>query len=246
MKARLTLLLPAFLLIFNMSAFSQEMNFIKTNLFPILTGNYSLQYERILTEKVSVSLSVSMMPKKGLPFSNLISNSISVTNEDIDFDINTFRFSSWSLLPDVRYYLGEGYGKGFYIAPYLKYSQIKVHDFNVEYTNLEQKVNDITLSGKFRTTTGGVMVGAQWLLGDYICLDWWILGLHFGRGKATFVGDPSWELSTAEQDDLKQELEMVDLPMFGIKSSVTADKVTVTSKNPWYGVRGGLSVGVRF
>lgn len=246
MKTRLTYLLPAFLLIFNMSSFSQEMNYVKTSVTSLLTGNFSLQQERILTEKVSASLSLSMMPKKGLPFANMISDALVVTNEDIDFDITTFKYSSWSMVPDVRFYLGEGYGKGFYIAPYFKHTQFKIHDFNVEYTNPELQVNDITLSGKFRTNSGGVMFGAQWPLGDYLCLDWWILGFHGGRSKATLIGDPAWDLTTAEQDDLKAEFENVDLPMFGIESTVTADQVSLTSRSPWLSFRGGLSIGVRF
>ncbi len=246
MKARHFFLLPAFLLVFNMSSFSQEMNLAKASLTSLLSGNISLQYERILTEKVSTSLSLSMMPKKGLPFAGLISNSMEVTNEDIDFDIKNIKFSSWSMVPDIRFYLGEGYGQGFYIGPYFKHSQFKVHDFDVQYTNIEQEVKDITLSGKFRTNSAGVMFGAQWLLGEYICLDWWILGFHGGRSKATFTGEPSWELSEAEQDDLKQELETLELSMLNFESTVSADKVSIISKSPWLGVRAGLSIGVRF
>lgn len=246
MKPRLTILLTAFLLVLNFSSSAQEMNYVKTNIFSLLSGTVSLQYERILTERVSASLSLSMMPKKGIPFSGMVSDMVDVTNQDIDFDISTFKYSSWSMVPDVRFYLGEGYGKGFYIAPYYKHSQFKVHDFIVEYTNAELEVNDITLSGKFTTNAGGLMFGAQWPLGEYICLDWWILGFHGGRGKATIVGDPSIDLTTAEQDDLKAEFEAVDLPMLGIDPTVSADKVTLTSKSPWLGVRAGLSIGIRF
>lgn len=246
MKARFYFLLPAFLILFNLSSYSQEMNLVKTSITSLLTGNVSLQYERILTEKVSASLSLSMMPKKGLPFAGIISNSMGVTNEDIDFDIKDINFSSWSMVPDVRFYFGEGYGQGFYIAPYFKHSQFKIHDFNVAYTNIEQEVKDIALSGKFRTNSAGVMIGAQWLLGEYICLDWWILGVHGGRSKATFTGDPSWELTAAEQDDIKSEFDNLGLSMLKIESKVTADEVSLISKSPWLGVRGGLSIGVRF
>jgi hypothetical protein len=90
------------------------------------------------------------------------------------------------------------------------------------------------------------MFGAQWLFGDYICLDWWILGLHGGRSKATFTGDPSWELTPAEQEDIKTEFENTGLSLLRIESKVSADEVSLISKGPWLGVRAGLSIGVRF
>lgn len=245
MKSRLSLLLTALLLVSGISSFAQEMNFIKTNIFSDLSGNYSLQYERILEERYSASLALNVMPKKGIPFAGLISDAI-IMNPDIDMDIKDFKYSSWSVTPDFRFYLGEGYGKGFYIAPYLKYSQFRVHDFVVKYTNDENKVNDITLSGKFTTTSGGVLFGAQWPIGDYICLDWWILGFHGGQGKATITGDPSIDLTPAEQSDFESEFEDIDIPMLRTDLSVSADKVTLTNKSPWFGVRSGLAIGIRF
>jgi len=245
MKSRLSLLLTALLLVSGISSYGQEMNFIKTNIFSDLAGNYGLQYERILNEKLSASLTVNMMPKKGIPFAGMI-NEAMTTNPDVDMDVRTFKYSSWSMTPDFRIYFGEGYGKGFYIAPYFKYSQFNVHDFVVKYTNEENKVNDITLSGKFTTTSGGIMCGAQWLLGDYVCLDWWIMGFHGGRGKATITGDPSIDLTPAEQSDFEQEFESINMPMLRTDLDVTADKVTLTNKSPWLGVRSGLSIGIRF
>ena len=245
MKSRLSILLPAFLLLFNLSSSGQEMNLIKTEIFSDLSGNFSLQYERIIDEKISASLSVTMMPKKGLPFSGMISNSVS-TNEDVTMEIDDFKYSAFSLTPDFRYYFGEGYGQGFYLAPYLKYTQFRVHDFVVGYTNDLNEVNDITLSGKFSTMSGGIMCGAQWLLGDYVCLDWWIAGFHAGRSKASITGDPSIDLTEAEQTDLKEEFENIDVPMFNPELEISADKVTLSHTGPWFWLRSGLSIGIRF
>lgn len=244
MKPRLALLLPAFMLLFNLSR-AQEMNLIKTEIFSDLAGNFGLQYERIIDERLSASLSVNMMPKKGLPFSGIISNSIS-TNDEVEVDINDFKYSSFSVTPDFRYYFGEGYGQGFYMGPYLKYTQFNVHDFVVGYKNDYSEINDITLSGRFSTISGGVMCGAQWLLGDYICLDWWIAGFHGGRAKASITGDPSIDLTETEQSDLKEEFEKIDVPMFHPELEVSADKVTLSHTGPWFWMRGGLSIGIRF
>lgn len=233
------------MLLFSISSSAQEMNLVKTNLFSDLFGNYNLQYERVLSEKFSTSLSVNIMPKKGIPFAGIIDNSIT-TNEAIDMNIRDFKYSSFSFTPDFRIYFGEGYGKGFYLAPYLRYSQFNVHDFVVKYTNDESEVNNITLSGKHSTVSGGLMCGVQWLVGDYICLDWWILGLHGGSARATITGDPSIDLTQAEQDDLKTEFESVEVLFFDTELDVTADKVTLTSKNVGLGFRTGFSVGVRF
>lgn len=245
MKTRLPLMLLASVLFFGLTSKAQEYNIIKTNLTSLLTGNYSLQYERAFTETVSASVTFSMMPKKGIPFQGLISDAVE-TNQDIDFDLNSFKFSSWSIVPDVRFYLGEGYGKGFYIAPYFKHSQFKIHDFNIEYTDTENNQNQITLSGNFKTNAGGVMFGSQFFLGDYVCLDWWILGFHAGRATTSIVGDPLNDLSPANQQDLKDTFADIDVPMMDFEPSVSADRVSITTKMPWVSVRAGLSIGVRF
>ncbi len=245
MKRKLPLLLLTALLVCNLSSFAQEYNLIKTNLTSLITGNYSLQYERVLTEKVSASLTFSMMPKRGLPFQGMISDAIS-TNDKIDFDFDSFNFNSWSIVPDVRFYLGEGYGKGFYIAPYFKHSQFKLSEFEVNYTDSENNINNIKLSGDFKTNAGGLMFGAQWLLGEHLCIDWWILGFHGGKAKASILGDPENDLSSSDQNDIRDAFDDVDIPMLKLESKVSADKVSLTGNVPWLSLRAGLSFGVRF
>ena len=101
-------------------------------------------------------------------------------------------------------------------------------------------------SGDVSSHTGGFMLGAQWALGKHICLDWWILGPHFGVSSGECISLSSAPLSEGDQQDIEDELNDIDIPMFEQTVNVTADKVTMIFDGPWGGIRAGLSIGVRF
>jgi hypothetical protein len=90
------------------------------------------------------------------------------------------------------------------------------------------------------------MIGAQWALGKHICLDWWILGPHFGISSGDVLGLPSAPLSVEDQQEIEDELNGIDFPMFKQTVDVTADKASMIFDGPWAGIRAGLSIGVKF
>jgi hypothetical protein len=228
------------------SADSDEIkkNLLKVNLPGLFIKNYSLQYERILTRKTSVALSFRSMPTSGVPFKGFfkdVTDNDPYTNQVID----NLRFNNIAITPEFRFYLGKGYGKGFYIAPFYRYAKFKSEDlvFEYEYGN---NTESIVLSGSQSSHTGGIQLGAQWFLGKSIALDWWILGPHYGSVNGNFTGETDRILSQQEQNSLREALEDVEVPIADKQITVTSRGTDVKVTGGWLGLRAGLSLGIRF
>lgn len=224
-----------------------KMNIVKLNLPALVLKNFSFQYERILNKRFSASLGIRVMPNTGLPLKNTFTNIADVTDSNATATINNLKVSNFAITPEFRYYVGKkGYGRGFYIAPYYRYASFKSDELPFEYTDVNDVTQTIKLGGKITSNSGGLMFGAQWFLGKYVTLDWWILGAHYGANKGTFTGTTSTPLTTDEQNDIKTAIDDFDLP-FGTKTSVVnANGATINFSGPWAGARGALTIGIRF
>ena len=225
----------------------RPINIVKLNLPALVLKNISLQYERVLTRKSAVALSIRVMPKSTIPFKNLIIDEVGDDDPDTKETIEKVRFSNFAITPEFRWYVGrEGYGKGFYIAPFYRFAGFKSHDLTFYYEDDFFNQQSIALSGKLTSHTAGILFGAQWVFGKSIVLDWWILGPHYGVGNGNFSGVSSTPLSPSEQDDLRQELEDLDIPLTNKTVTVNANGANLKLDGPWGGVRAGISLGVRF
>ncbi|MFA5642453.1 MAG: hypothetical protein WC945_06990, partial [Bacteroidales bacterium] len=170
--------------------YSPKMNLIKINLTGIPIRNYSGQYERVLNKVISVGLSYRNMPEGNLPFKKQILNSIDDNDTESKHIVNNFRLSNYAITPEIRFYFGKkGYGQGFYIAPFYRNAGYEGSNFDVEYTDDNNKDQIISLSGDIKSNTFGILFGAQWSLGKYLVLDWWILGPHIGGAKGSLIGN---------------------------------------------------------
>ncbi|MEN6618369.1 MAG: DUF3575 domain-containing protein, partial [Rikenellaceae bacterium] len=181
-------------------------NYIKTNLTSIFIKNYSLQYERVLNKTISIAVAYRNMPNTSIPFKDQIIKMVDSDDATTEDAINSLTMSNYAITPEVRFYLGKkGYGRGFYIAPFYRYAKYDVANVVV---NLDVTVNEILqqrsiiLDGKITANTGGLMFGAQWALSKHICLDWWILGPHFGVSSGDLTGIPDPALTELEQIEL--------------------------------------------
>lgn len=222
-----------------------RLNLFKVNVTSLPLKNLSLQYEKILSQKISIAIGVRYMPSTGIPFKNALGNIIS-DDEDVKNVIRKTKLSNFAATPEVRFYLGEGYGKGFYIAPYYRYVRFSSDVVTVNYTATMGVKRSLDLSGNLSANSGGVMVGAQWMLRKHLVLDWWILGAHFGSGNGNFTGVPDQPLTIFEQDEVRRTLENIDIPLVDKTVSVTANRVGVKFDGPFGGLRAGVLLGFRF
>lgn len=224
-----------------------DYNFIKTNLTSIILKNYSLQYERVLSRKISVALQYRMMPTTGIPFKSSVLKIVGDEDPDTKKIIEDFKMSNYAITPEVRFYLSKkGYGRGFYIAPFYRYASYTTNDLNVSYTDDDGNDQSIKMSGKLTSNTGGILFGVQKFIGKRVVFDIWLLGPHYGSGSGNFSGTSSSQLSQNEQNDLHDQLDGIDIPLTTKTINVDATHASLILDGPWAGVRGGLSLGVKF
>lgn len=225
---------------------SHPMNFVKINLTAIALKNYSIQYERILSRKFSIAVAYRTMPITTLPFKNAILKSIGNDDPQTTKTIEDFRLGNTAITPEVRFYLGKGYGRGFYIAAFYRYASFKSNDVNIFYTDDSGADASVKMSGKVTANTGGILFGMQHLYGKHIILDVWLLGPHYGSGTGSFSGVSSKPLSQTEQNNLKAQLEDIKIPLTNKTVNVNANGASLKLDGPWGGIRAGISLGVRF
>lgn len=252
-------LLLAALLLFSATLFAQSnpatqaekdpqrvKDILKINLLSLPLKNVSVQYEYLLKKKISLAFGLRVMPSTAIPFEKQVLNAVGEDDQDTRDLINTSRLANFAFTPEVRFYLGKGYGKGFYIAPYYRFVNVSSNTVTLNYSAANGPKRSVNLSGDLHAHTGGVLLGAQWFLGKHVALDWWILGAHYGTGSGRFDGVPSTPLSPSEQEDVHQTLDNIDVPLVNKTVNVTANNIVVKTTGAFGGLRSGLCLGIRF
>ena len=145
----------------------EKRNLVKMNLTGVVFRNFQFAYERIITKRLGVQVSYGFIPTGQVP---LVDQYIK------DDNVNHVRMGGSNFTLEPRIYLGRGYGHGFYIAPYYRYSHFDVDNVTYNYTSEDpmhqgEKI-PIAFSGKTNSNNVGLMIGAQWLLGKK---DNWVL-----------------------------------------------------------------------
>lgn len=226
-------------------------NLIKLNLFALAVGNFSLQYERLITPKTAVVLSAGITPERGIPFYSSFRNEID--NDDTREQLSGLKYSNFAITPEIRFYLGsEGY-KGFYIGIFGRYTSYDVK-FPLQYDNLAANIPDIPsemipkdkidLDGTIRAFSGGITLGAQWKLSNKLYLDWLIVGPHFGGSTGNIKGHKN--LTSQEQQEIRDAISGLDIPMLDYTYEVDDTGARMKFDGPWAGIRSSLGLGYRF
>lgn len=213
---------------------------LKINMLSLPLRNFSFSYEYKIAPKTTLGMGFRFMPKGGLPLQSSIANVIDDPNTEKQLD--QFKTGNIAFTPEVRFYLGKEAMRGFYIAPFARYSSYTASlpfEFDVNGT-----AQTMPLSGNLNTLTGGLLIGAQWKLGGKLYLDWWMLGPQYGTAKGTLDGTKS--LNLQEQQALRDELQKLEIPFAETTTTVDGNGAKLDIKGPWAGLRAGLSLGVRF
>ena len=213
---------------------------LKVNLLSLPLRNFSLAYEYKIGRKVTAGLGLRVMPKGGLPLRNSISNL--VDDPDTDRQLDKLKTGNVSFTPEIRFYMGKQAMRGFYLVPFARISTFTAEmpfEFDISGTT-----QNMPLSGKLNTFTGGLLIGAQWKLGGKVYLDWWMLGPQYGTSNGLLDGKKA--LTAQEQTELRRELQDLDLPFGETTTTVDANGARLDIKGSWAGLRAGLCLGVRF
>ena len=228
---------------------NKKLNFIKLNLTAFVLKNYSFQYEKAVSRKISLGSSFRIMPSGSIPLQNTVLKIVDKNNADEETRnaIESLRMSNIAITPEAKLYLSNrGYGRGFYISLFYRYAKFNVDNvlFNVE--SAPGVTREISFSGSLSANTGGLLFGAQWPIGKSFCLDLWLIGPHIGSGNGLIDATPSTPLTTFEQNELRRTLEDLEIPLTRKTVTVSANAASLKLDGPWGGIRSGLSFGVRF
>jgi hypothetical protein len=223
----------------------QKKNNVKISLTSLAFKNFQLQYERSLTKRIGVVIGYSFISKGSVPFKTQL-NDLASSSDNSQGIFDNAELGYTAITPEVRFYLGKGYGKGFYIAPFYRNLKYDISGVNFTYTNQLGGKDDIDVGGKLKANTFGLQFGSQFNLGKNLILDWWIAGPHYGTSKGDFVGVSSRTLTAFEQSELQRELDKIELPLSDVDAKANANGATIKISGPWGGIRSGISLGYRF
>lgn len=230
-------------------ATSFENNIIKLNVTALFVKNFTIQYERIIKKYLSAALAVRFMPNGTLPYKNFIYNRFGDNDPQAQQTIDNIKINNFAITPEVRFYVGKkGFGQGFYIAPSYRYAKFNISNIEYNYGGEEDSQdNTILMSGKLSSNYGGFVLGAQWLFGKHVTLDWWVFGPLFGVQKSNFNGSSNYKLTESDKAQIEENFNDLDLPGTSVDVTFPDDySVNVKMHGPLFGVAFGLAVGFRF
>ena len=178
-------------------------NIFKLNIAGLLVGSISIQDEVYFKGKVSAALGFNYSVP-GLFWPKYL-----LTDTNIDFA--SMKISGYSITPELRFYLSGIAPKGFYIAPYYRYSNYSLENLNIHYTN-DAGVTNTVLEGKYIQNAVGIMIGKQKRSGQHWVTDWWIMGLAYGTGlsEVSVPGQYKDEEVTAFKNAMNESTYAID------------------------------------
>ncbi len=241
------------------SGFSQQKNAIKFNIAGPLTQTYSLQYERMLTKKLSFNNTFFYRQKSLIPLGVQIDtlakrHGVGLTGIKFKYIfMNEARVGVKGYAPELRYYIGKKKNRPF-VALFGQYEDFDmavpaslVIRYKGQFLDVKTPVNFT-----FNALSGGLLVGKQWKW-NRMGADLVIIGPHFGKAKA-FYAVAQTELLSKLSEDEKVYLKDKIIERFGLSGEyfaldIAGEKAEIKSVKPvpYLGVRGlGVNLSYSF
>ena len=232
--------------------YEKRKNVLKANITSLAFNNYQFQAERVISKEISLGFSFSRVNKANIPFVEdtfyiLLSTDFIDTNEILYNMMTSASVSGISIIPEIRIYLGNGFGKGFYLAPFHKYSNFDLDMVQItEFERENGSFENIETNGDFSTNSFGLLFGTQFNLGQRFVLDCY-LGPHFGNHRGELTGRFNEALSLNEQVELDKEFGDFILPLNSDTTVIIGNEILkVDTSGQWIGLRLGINLGYRF
>ena len=211
-------------------------NIIKTSVGGPLFGEFSLNYERLITENSSLNFKIGYWKPTMSPF---------FSGET--FTPRQYTFKENQGTPEVsieyRFYVGKAKSlNGLYVAPYLR-------NWNMKgiYTD-EIDGNVFNVDAKIHTYGIGAQLGYQWIINETFAIDFSFFGagVDFYNLKLVYTIPLSGFDYSTITDNITNNFE--DVKYLQSKLRNTVNPSNETSKIPFLfpGFRLGLHVGVAF
>jgi hypothetical protein len=226
-------------------------NLLKYNLSGLAVKYHAVQYERVLRPKHSFALTVGFSPSNSLPFKEQLIEQYG-NDAQARSAIESTVFDKFTITPEYRFYLSGKAPQGFYIAPFARYSKMKMSQ-NYSFVDSDNTTHNPLISGTFTGIGGGLLLGAQWKLGKSVALDLWLAGPFYGSQKGEFNAVNDKKITNTA--GLEADIENTDLPLWNMDATVTNQTISgvqravidVNLTGPFIGLRMlGFTVGIRF
>lgn len=223
---------------------------IKTNPFSDIFGNLNLKVERIITDGLSAQFSVFSSP--GNSNGEQIGAFHSVAPVISNTALYPYQPKYIAFSPQIRWYLNDGLGYGFYIHAYYHFQRNEFNDQVMRSTAMYGSALDdarLNYNGHSTMHAVGFGIGAQWLFGrrKNIVLDWYIAGIGRGFVRGDLYGS---FIPPANRNNFEEAFRG-SLPNDGRDAEISYNKeghtVRITNiKYQAYVLDMGLSIGFRF
>jgi hypothetical protein len=241
------------------SVFSQQKNAIKFNVAGPLTQTYSLQFERMLTKKISFNNTFFYRQKSLIPLGTQVDTlakryGVGITGIKFKYIfMNEARVGVKGYASELRYYIGKKKNRPF-VALFGQYEDFDMAvpaSLAVLYKGLVVDVKT-PVNFTFNTLSGGLLVGKQWKW-NRMGVDLVILGPHFGKAKA-FYAVAQTELLSKLSENEKVYLKEKITERFGLSGEyfsldIAGEKAEIKSVKPvpYLGIRGlGVNLSYSF
>ncbi|MCP9755153.1 DUF3575 domain-containing protein [Lacihabitans sp. CCS-44] len=241
------------------SGFSQQKNAIKFNVAGPLTQTYSLQYERMLSKKLSFNNTFFYRQKSLIPLGTQVDTlakryGVGITGIKFKYIfMNEARVGVRGYAPELRYYIGKKKNRPF-VALFGQYEDFDMAvpaSLAVLYKGIIVDVKT-PVNFTFNTISGGLLVGKQWKW-NRMGVDLVVIGPHFGKAKA-FYAVAQTELLSKLSEDEKVYLKDKITERFGLSGEyfaldIAGEKAEIKSVKPvpYLGIRGlGVNLSYSF
>ncbi|MEM6317402.1 MAG: hypothetical protein AAF960_07010 [Bacteroidota bacterium] len=225
---------------------SEEKNIVKLNLPNLAFGNLTLNYERVLSARNSVTLNLGYIRPQSVNY--LVPTEIENGEVELEGLIDN-RFSGLTATLEYRMYgKKKGAPKGFFYAPYLRYANYS-YDFTDEFDTESSTTTDYyNIESKLSTVGLGIQIGFQWFIADRISIDWGLLGVaaQYYTFSSTFTStDDSFDYGELEAE-FTSDIDDTPLSSSGLEFTASEDNLKLKWPLLFGGARTYLSVGYKF
>src|SRR5690606_19330143 len=194
---------------FDSAQVSPKRHIIKLNIPSLAVTTFSFQYEFFPVNWMSLSLGYKFTPNRDMVFKDKVIDLIGDSHDTEALDdpltrfFDDFEFKGNAITPEVRFYLGQGYGKGFYLGPFVRFDNYKFTSVYPFSTYLDDYIIDF--EGKYKAFGYGLNIGSQFPIGKHFTIDTF-LGPYFSNIKIDLNSSSDYYLTDEEVEEFRNEL----------------------------------------
>lgn len=226
---------------------------IKVSPAALAIKTQSFSFERILSKRWSLQLS----------YTNRSGGALGQIHPELDKDFANVQMGYTTIMPELRlYFLGGGYGRGLYLAPYARFEKANLSNLDLEYKATVN--NDIAADGKLKVSGDlssvnvGMGLGLQFYIARCLVFDFSV-GVHYATSSTINLQGvldnnaraiTEDEFNKLKNDALKNVNDLpgskVALEVEAIKSGNDIRGAKLKASGQYLFPRADLSIGFRF